>query len=179
MSGRAIKELLATSCMLDRIEYMLNEARFLHTLSPAECESFQRGVCGNESFHLEVKHAFNGQSMHPAVLDMKKDHLQMRKLLAHNVAVYWPTVKPMDELEIVHQRVASFDPWKEPDSWAKFCNQRKGNIKSKTIKERDLQQQRLSKWRVATKTKHTMARMNKWMKYSVFNKPKGNAILRR
>jgi hypothetical protein len=183
-SGRNLKELLASSCHPDRLEYMLNEARFVRKLSASEREVFQRGVCGNEAFHLEMKNTFTGQSMHPAVLDMKLEHVQVRKLLAHNVALYHPTVKPMGEIEVVHRRVASLDPWIQSGSWTTWCNevpeQKRGRTPMKVL-ERAVQSKQLHDWSVKNKAQPSKAMKagTKIFKSSIFTKAKQHFKLRR
>ena len=100
---------------------MFNETRFARKPPKVEQALFQSGVCGNEAFHRETKNTFNGQSMHLATLDMKLEHLQVRKLLAHNIALYHPTVHWMSEQEVVQRRVPSMDLW--PTSWGEeWCS---------------------------------------------------------
>ena len=146
--------------MPDRLEYLLNEARFVRTLSDSEQKMFQRGVCGNEAFHLEIKHQPMGQRMFPATLDMKLQPLQLRKLMAHNMALYTPTVKYMEELEVVHHRVASDDPWADLKSWAQCCDQSESvphASRSSLAMKRSHEASRFRKW--AAKSMKTMKSM--------------------
>ena len=181
-SGRKLRDLLASSCDPDHLEYMLNEARFVRKLSVQDRETFQTGVLGNEAFHLETKHVFMGQSMHAAVLDMKVEHLQIRKLLAHNVCMYNPTVNPMDELEIVQAKVASMDPWCMEGSWKRWCDacdfQRGGN-KPVKIQERDAQRQRFRVWgsKQMSPMKNMKQRKHPKKKVSVFARAKNHVKL--
>ena len=142
---------------------------------------FQRGVCGNEAFHLETKNTFTGQRMHPAILDMKLEHLQFRKLLAHNVALYHPTVKPMNEIENVHRRISSLDPWLPSGSWAKWCPEasikERGAIPMKAL-ERIAQSKQLREWSTKSKANPNTA-MKTVMKTSLFKKAKQHFKLRR
>ena len=91
------------------------------TLSDDEAGLFQSGVCGNETFHREIKNISSGVSMHLAVLDMKLQYIQMRKLLAHNSALYHTTVRQMEASEMVSRRIPSIDPWAAPNSWSDWC----------------------------------------------------------
>ena len=186
-SQRKLKDILATSCYPDRLEYMLNEARFVRKLPAAQREYFQSGVCGNEAFHRETANMFNGLSMHPATLDMKLEHLQTRKLLAHNVALYHPTVKPMTEVEVVHRRVSSLDPWLHPNTWEKWCDasdvRQRGHTPPQML-EHAAQKARLRDWTAQTKatephTAKSMKAMKKLTKSSIFGKSKKHDKLRR
>ena len=100
---------------------MLNEPRFKRTLPVHEREVFQAGVCGNEAFQSEVKAAFNNSKMHPAVVQMKLSYLYIRKMLAHNSTLYHPTLRRMEEYEVLARRVPSIVLWHTDKTWVDWC----------------------------------------------------------
>ena len=120
-SGRKIKDVLATSCYPNRLEFMFNEARFKRHLSSCELQRFQAGVCGNEAFHREIKSTFDHCAMHPSVLEMKLTHLHTRMLIAHNSALYHPTLRRMEEGEVLARRVPLLLPWPTDKKWNAWC----------------------------------------------------------
>jgi hypothetical protein len=100
-----------------------------------------------------------------------------RKLLAHNVALYHPTVKPMTEIEVVHRRVSSLDPWTHPNTWEKWCDDNDVSQRGQTsvkMMEHATQKARLRAWE-----SKSMKVMKKLTKSSIFGKSKKHAKLRR
>ena len=180
-SGRRVTDILASSCYPDRLEYMFNEARFVRKLPKVEQALFQSGVCGNEAFHRETKNTFNGQSLHLATLDMKLEHLQVRKLLAHNIALYHPTVHWMSEQEVVQRRVSSMDLW--PTSWGEWCSGAgvlsRGRIPRLGFK-RAVEAARLHTWKAKNqRSGQSSASQKVTKKVDIFRKPKSSHKLRR
>ena len=122
-SKRRLREILASSCCPDCLEFMFNESRFVRTLPTLERELFQDGVCGNEALHLETKNTYNHTTMHPAVLNMKTEHLQTRKLLAHNTASAGAFGRMQQSGRPNDKRVLEFImPLIEVLTWRKWCD---------------------------------------------------------
>ena len=116
---------------------------------------------------------------------MKLEHIQIRKLLAHNVAMYHPTVKPMSEVEVVTRRTASLDAWEKLGSWAEWCGDGSTRERSKPVKMRlrASQIKRFSDWKKKNKTTKTIGKAVKVMKIamktSTFRRAKHHWKLRR
>ena len=181
-SGRMVKDILATSCRPDRLEYMLNEARFTRTLSTRQRELFQSGVCGNEAFHYEVKRVFSNVSMHPSTLELKLGCLQIRKLLAHNSALYRPTLRERDEAGVLACLVPSVTLWGTPSQWAKWCGACGAKPRGKVpalAKARALESQRFRLWNSGKTKKRVKCAKHTKTKRTVFRLRKGLDVQRR
>ena len=187
-SKRKLKDILASSCEPGRLEFMFNESRFVRTLTEQEQDLFQSGVCGNEAFHLETKNTFNNMSLHPAVLDMKLEHLQTSKLLAHNSTLYHTAICQMDEQEVLYRRVASVQTLTSESKWANWCNSQtpgRGNVPLRG-QQKKAQVTRLAKWAAqqraaAMKAMKVMKSMKarRVMKTSIFRRGRNAKLLQK
>ena len=161
---------------------MLNEARFTRTLSTRQRELFQSGVCGNEAFHYEVKRVFNNVSMHPSTLELKLGCLQIKKLLAHNSALYRPTLRERDEAGVLARLVPSVKLWGTPAKWAKWCGacgaKPRGKVPS-LAQARALESKRFRLWKSMKTEKAVKCNKRSNKKRTVFRQLKGLDILRR
>ena len=163
---------------------MLNEGRYLHTLAPKMRKLFQCGVTGNEAFHLEVKNTFAHVKMHPAVRDMKLQHLQIRKLIAHNSSLYHSTLRHMEELEVLNRRAASLKLWGSVAKEAGWFNATQYEGRGNTPQagcSRIVQSSRLRAWTKKNKIKKvkTNAMKVQAMKVSVFRRAKKMSLLKK
>ena len=179
-SGRNLRSILVTSCSPDRLEFMFNEGRFKRTMTAHEQALFQTGVCGNEAFHREVKDTLSHVSMHPSVLDMKLSYLKIRKLLAHNSALYHQTIRRMEEPEVLARRVAMIDLW-PGKAWIKWCGPSDTHGRGQfpaTTAQRWAESKRLREWKASMKsTKKGINQQGRGVRRTIYRQPKNLKLL--
>ena len=111
---------------------------------------------------------------------MKLEHLQMRKLLAHNTGLYHPTLRPMEELEVVYRRVAAVDLWPTPQKWKDWCDAvdvSSRGLKPALGKKTDEEKERLKTWTQRTTAHETKTK--KTVKKTIFRRPRNLKLLQR
>ena len=130
---------------------------------------------------MEVKRMFSNMSMHPATLDLKLQCFGIRKLLAHNSALYHPTLMIMEEAGVLARRVGSMKLWPTEVQWKKWAGvsvaKKRGRVPA-LVRKWDAESERLRGWKVKKAMKKA-ATFKKQTKRSVFRTPKKLHILRK
>ena len=98
---------------------------------------------------------FDQRSMHPAVVGMLLSHLHLRKLLAYASALYHPTLRMMEEGEVLARRAPSVVLWPHAKAWADWCvpaSRTVRNLIPMAGVQRAKEASRLRKWTRENKT---------------------------
>ncbi|CAK0850740.1 unnamed protein product, partial [Prorocentrum cordatum] len=94
-SGKTRLQMLKCAAQPEMLEWMLNAARIRTT--------------SNESFHMELKRCFFGQSMHPCMLALKLAVIHTAKLMAHNSALCRKTLAQVPQSRLLHRLVGAME----------------------------------------------------------------------
>jgi hypothetical protein len=96
--------------------------RFRHTLSPEKQILLASGTTGNEALHAELNNWFRQtQQLHQSTLKLKLHILTLRKLIAHNSALFQPTSRQMCSNLVLASALAA-EVWTS-DDWHSWCGQ--------------------------------------------------------
>jgi hypothetical protein len=104
----------------DRIEWYVNNIRQRLRMQPGRRQLLPSGTASNEALHAEMNRWFRQtQQIHPATLKLKLRCCGLGKLIAHNSAMYSPTLRQISPA-VALARVASA-PWWTKSEWIRWC----------------------------------------------------------
>ena len=119
--NRTGRNVLHTACAPARLQWYWNNLRARHTLSQDELVFLPTGTTSNEALHAEVRSWFREtQKMHQSTLQLKLRILHLSKLIAHNLAMYRPTLRQVTSNMVLARAVVP-SPWPVPQ-WKEFAS---------------------------------------------------------
>jgi len=119
-SNREVRQLLWTATAPARIEWLFNNIRARHSVEPSRLGLLARGTMSNEALHAELNGWFRQiQQLHQSTLELKLRVLTLRKQLAHNSAMFHPTLKQLPANMVLAATLGA--PLWEADAWQEWC----------------------------------------------------------
>ena len=143
-ANRCTSEILASSCMPQRLEFLWNNLRWRHdvrlalsvhvyhvtydltvlylpaTTGPSELVLLKAGTCSNEDLHAEIRNWFNQtQQTHQGTLQLKLRILTYAKQLPHHAALRYPTLSQVSSQDLL-ARLVGDKLWTGVD-WDEWC----------------------------------------------------------
>jgi len=149
-SNREVRQLLWTATVPAKIEWLLNNTRARQSVEPSRLGLLARGTMANEALHAELNGWFRQiQQLHQSTLELKLRVLTLRKQLAHNSAMFHPTLKQMPANVVLAATLGA--PLWEDEAWREWCEtlQTGGRTAKADLPMRDAfrkQQVRLAEW---------------------------------
>ena len=149
-SNKEIRKVLWAATAPDRLEWLMNNLRVRHGLTPLERGLLPSGASSNESLHAEINSWTKSiRSLHQSTLRMKSEIMQFGKMLTHHVASCFPTVQQTSE-SILLARAVGEEVWTEADG-RKCCSSAKAVLP--LHKSRQEEAKKVKDWKNGTATK--------------------------
>ena len=119
-ANRCISEILASSCMPQRLEYDLTVPYLPATTGPSELVLLPAGTRSNEALHAEIRNWFNQtQQIHQGTLQLKLRILTYAKQLPHHAALRYPTLRQVSSQDLLARLVG--DKLRTGVDWDEWC----------------------------------------------------------
>ena len=120
MQGRSIRSVLWCATATERVQWLFNGIRVRHNMPVSMVALLGSGTAPNESLHHEVNTWYRNQpEVFPVTLSLELRVARLAKLVAHNAALYRPTLRQMgqaDVLLVALQGITVAGP-----SWGAWC----------------------------------------------------------
>ena len=96
MQSRTLAQILHAYLAPEKLEWLWNGARMRHSMPSAMVSLLGSGTSPNEALHAEINRWFRNQpEVFPSTLALQLEVGRLAKLLAHNAALYRPTLRQM------------------------------------------------------------------------------------
>ena len=93
VAGKTSRKIIWCAAAADRIQWYFNGIRLRHSLNPSFLPLLGSGASPNESLHAEINLRFRNQAeLYTTTLALQLQIISLGKLLAHNSALYRPTL---------------------------------------------------------------------------------------
>ena len=143
-SNKEIRKVLWAATAPDRLEWLMNNLRVRHGLTPLERGLLPSGTSSNESLHAEINSWTKSiRSLHQSTLRLKLEIMQFGKVLAHHVASCFPTVEQTSEAVLLARAVAT-DVWTDA-TWQNCCSSAKAPVP--LHRARQAEARKVQKWK--------------------------------
>ena len=143
-SNKEIRKVLWAATAPDRLEWLMNNLRVRHDLTPLERGLLPSGTSSNESLHAEINSWTKSiRSLHQSTLRQKLEIMQFGKVLAHHVASCFPTVQQTSEAVLLARAVAT-DVWTDA-TWQNCCSSAKAPVP--LHRARQAEARKVQKWK--------------------------------
>ncbi|CAL1156102.1 unnamed protein product [Cladocopium goreaui] len=143
-SNKEIRKVLWAATAPDRLEWLMNNLRVRHDLTPLERGLLPSGTSSNESLHAEINSWTKSiRSLHQSTLRLKLEIMQFGKVLAHHVASCFPTVQQTSEAVLLARAVAT-DVWTDA-TWQNCCSSAKAPVP--LHRARQAEARKVQKWK--------------------------------
>ena len=127
-ANKEVFKILWSAVAPDRLEWLWNNLRLRHGMTPQERAFLPSGTSSNEALHAEINAWLRtANSLHRSTLLLKLRLMHYRKLLAHHVAMCFPFARVTAEGVILSRALAK-PLWSEA-SWLAWCNEQQDNGK--------------------------------------------------
>ena len=104
------------------MEWYFNNQRFRHWLPDCYLQLLGAGTGANESIHHEINMVSKNQpEWFATTAELQLGTTKVAKNVAHNSAMYHPTLRQMNPSMVLHRRVASIGITES--AWVAFCQQ--------------------------------------------------------
>lgn len=121
-SGKKMCHLFWSSATPDNLEWLFNNLRFKHSLTPSQQLLLPSGTTSNEALHAEINNWFRQiQAIHRSTLRLKLQVVVHAKLLSHTAALYNPTARQMPGAHVLSRRLGK--PLWSKAEWLKHCEE--------------------------------------------------------
>jgi hypothetical protein len=118
-TNKEVRKILWAAAAPDRMEWLFNNLRVRHAMTPAQRALLPSGTSSNEALHAEINAwSRTNHALHQSTLRLKLQIMQFGKLVAHHAATCFPTIKQCSESVLLARCLASED-W--PDEKWKAC----------------------------------------------------------
>ena len=118
-TNKEVRKVLCAAAAPDRMEWLFNNLRVRHAMTPAQRALLPSGTSSNEALHAEINAwSRTNHALHQSTLRLKLQIMQFGKLVAHHAATCFPTIKQCSESVLLARCLASED-W--PDEKWKAC----------------------------------------------------------
>lgn len=119
-SGKKLNHIFWSSVTPENVEWLFNNLRFKHSLTPAQQLLLPSGTTSNEALHAEINNWFRQiQAIHRSTLRLKLQVVVHAKLLSHTTALYSPTARQMPAAHVLARRLGQ--PLWLKTEWLKHC----------------------------------------------------------
>ena len=117
-----MKKLLANSTSPQRVQLYFDTLMLLHAIPVACLGLFDSGTCANEAFHAELNNWFRNQSeLHASTVELQLGFNVIAKMLAHNSAMYYPTLRQLSPALVTARPVENSRQGDAP--WHKYSEE--------------------------------------------------------
>ncbi|CAE7843115.1 unnamed protein product [Symbiodinium sp. KB8] len=122
-SGATLHRLITNVASPTKLQWLLNDTRYRHSVPRERLVLLPSGTTSNESLHRELNHGFRETAvMHKAALILKLDFFQFANVFARNQALYRPLQRQAGQAEICRRsfsvNVRVMLPMR---AWKKWC----------------------------------------------------------
>ena len=149
-SNKEVKKVLWAASAPDRLEWLLNNLRVRHDMTPAQRALLPSGTSSNESLHAEINAWTKSiRSLHQSTSRMKLEIMQFGKILTHHVASCFPTVQQTSESVLLARAVCK-EIWTDAE-WRKCCSLVKAMVP--LHRSRQEEAKKVKDWKNSTATK--------------------------
>ena len=122
VGGAQLRRLLYNATSPSRMQWHFNNLRHRHSLPPWKLALLGSGSSPNEAFNREINDWFRNQpDIYISTVEVQLGASALGKLMAHNWAMYYPTLRQARPSSVLHRVVASLSV---PDQdWNSWCQQ--------------------------------------------------------
>ena len=119
-SNKEVAKVLWSAAAPERLEWLFNNLRIRHAMTPLQRALLPSGTASNEALHAEINAwTRSNRMLHQSTLRLKLGIMQFGKLLAHHIAACFPTLQQCSE-SVLLARCLSSDVWDDA-TWASWC----------------------------------------------------------
>ena len=123
-AGKTLRHALWNATDPKKVEYLFNGIRYRHMITPEERVLLAGGTCSNEAMHGEMKPWFREEkNMYQSSLRLKLDVFVFNKHVSHNVALYRPTSRALQQNTIFHRVIGALPLW-STEAWSDWCREK-------------------------------------------------------
>ena len=145
-SNKEIRKVLWAATAPDRLEWLMNNLRVRHDLTPLERGLLPSGTSSNESLHAEINSWTKSiRPLHQSTLRLKLEIMQFGKVHAHHVASCFPTVQQTSEAVLLARAVAT-DVWTDA-TWQNCCSSAKAPVPLHRARQAEARKVQKWKWK--------------------------------
>ena len=120
--GQMIKRLLFNLAAPSRMQWYFNIMRFRHSLDGSLLALMGSGTGQNESAHMILNRASKNQpEWYQTTAELQFHTAQIAKIVAHNCAAYYPTLRQLTHATVLHRKIATLEY--PPHKWEEFCKE--------------------------------------------------------
>ena len=121
-ANKEVYKVLWNACSPERLEWLINNLRIRHSISPELRVFLPSGTSSNEALHAEINSWLRTtNSLHRSTLRLKLHLMHYKKVLAHHVAMCYPFIRAASEGVILSRALAA-SLWSD-ESWASWCGE--------------------------------------------------------
>ena len=126
-TAKPVRQVLWSACAPARLEWLFNNQRARHALSPADRFLLPSGTTSNEALHSEINSwTRSTHEIHRSTLKLKLQIFTLGKLLAHHLACCYPPARQTSENVLLARGLAT-NLWSE-EGWKASASTRAAHL---------------------------------------------------
>jgi len=132
-TSKSVRQVLWSACSPQRLEWLFNNQRVRHALSPLQRALLPSGTTSNEALHSEIKPwTRSTHEVHRSTLKLKLRIVTLGKQLVHHIATCYPLARQTADGVVLARGVGA--PLWNDESWkADSSRQGEPTLHSRTV----------------------------------------------